>query len=85
MDIWDILGIVALIILFFFLFKRKNSVTVAFAIGIVAALIAGMVPYFKGDGFNWILARDVLTASILIGAIYRLVRYISNKSRSKNR
>jgi uncharacterized membrane protein YfcA len=83
MDIWDMLGIVALAILLVFLFKRKNAVTVAFAIGVLVALIAGLIYYFKGDGFNWILAKKMLILSILVGGVYRLVSYISNKTKSE--
>ncbi|MDP4252300.1 MAG: hypothetical protein Q8918_19555 [Bacteroidota bacterium] len=83
MIIWNALGIIALIILIFFLFKRKNAVTMAFAVGILVALIAGLVYYFNGEGFNWPIAEKVLILSIFTGALYRLVTFLKNKTRAR--
>lgn len=83
MTIWNALGIIAFIILILFLFKRKNAVTMAFAVGILVALIAGLVYYFNGEGFNWLIAEKVLILSIFIGALYRLITYLNNKKRDK--
>ncbi|MFI5194397.1 MAG: hypothetical protein ACHQD7_10070 [Chitinophagales bacterium] len=83
MTIWNALGIIALIILILFLFKRKNAVTMAFAVGILVALIAGLVYYFNGEGFNWLIAEKILILSVFIGALYRLITYLNNKKRYK--
>ena len=83
MTIWNALGIIAFIILILFLFKRKNAITMAFAVGILVALIAGLVYYFNGEGFNWLIAEKILTLSIFIGALYRLITYLNNKKRYK--
>jgi uncharacterized membrane protein YfcA len=83
MTIWNALGIIAFIILILFLFKRKNAVTMAFAVGILVALIAGLVYYFNGEGFNWLIAEKILILSIFIGALYRMVTYLRNKTQNK--
>ena len=82
MNIWDILGIVSIICLFFSFGIGKNAIwgalTIAAVVGIVIALIRG---------FEWEFYKKVLIVGTLTGALfeipYRL--YIFSKRNSSNR
>jgi len=62
MNIWDILGIVATIILLASLDLGKNAIWATLALGVIVGLIICL-----SVGFSWLLYKKFLILSVLIG------------------
>jgi hypothetical protein len=82
MDIWNILGIIAIISLIIFFVRGKNAVWGTFTVGLFVATIAGLVNLFKGAGFNWSLAKKIVIISILLGIAFEIIGRLQKKSKN---
>ena len=78
---WNILGVVAIILIFFFFSKGKNAVRGGLSIGLVIGIILGLVYVFKGDGFNWNLFKKSIIVGTLLGGLAELVAMINKQKR----
>lgn len=64
-NIWNILGIVALISLFIFA-KGKSSVWGGLTLGLIIGIVIALIYVFKGHGFEWaILKKSVIIRTLL--------------------
>ena len=72
-NIWNILGIVSVILLVL-LAKRKNAVWGGLAGGIVVGLILAIIYSFKGNGFPWVILMKAAIIGILAGSLFVLIR-----------
>ena len=85
MDIWNILGIIAIISLIIFFVRGKNGVWGTFTVGLFVATIAGLVNLFKGEGFNWSLAKRIVIVSILLGVAFEIIGRLPKNSKNMSR
>lgn len=73
MDIWNILGIIAIVLLIYFSFAGRNAVWGALTLGVIIGLITGLVYLIKGDGFNWQLLKKIAIVFTLLGVLFELI------------
>ena len=83
-DMWNILGIAAIVLLIAFFFYRKlNAVWGGLTLGIITGLIIAILFVFRGNGFDWRIIRKCAISGTIIGFIAELlgkvVDYISKK------
>lgn len=79
MNIWDILGIVAIVCLVLSFGMGKNSVWGGMTLAIIVGLISGLFV-----GFEWGLFKKILTIGVLFGAVVELLfrmRTMRNRGR----
>jgi len=82
MDIWNILGIIAIIALLFYFFNGRNAVWSMFTFGIIIGLIAGIISYFLGNGFNWSMIKKIVIGCILIAVFFELIFHLILRPKS---
>lgn len=80
--IWTIIGIISIILLAFY-FKSKNAVWGGFSIGIILGLIATLIMYISGYGFDLSILGKFIVVSVLIGFGAELFGKISNLLKHK--
>jgi hypothetical protein len=76
-----VLAIVAIVSLIISFFIGKNAIWGTFTLGIVVAVIVLFI--FKNNGFNWLLFKQVLIISVLVGAFFELIGRLGNAMKSK--
>jgi hypothetical protein len=62
----------------------KNAVWGMFSLGLLVALIGGLIRLFKGGGFNWPLFEKILIISIIIGVFSELLGRASQRRKNRN-
>lgn len=72
LDIWNILGIVALITLFTFA-KSKNAVWGGLTLGVIIGIIVALIYVFKGHGFEWSIIKKSVIIGTLLGVVAELL------------
>lgn len=77
--LWNIFGILSIIFLIIF-YGTRNAVWLSFSFGLIVALITGLTFLIKGDGFNWMLCRKIITIATLLGVIVELTGMHFKKS-----
>ena len=65
-DIWTILGIIAIILLFIY-WQNRNAVWGGLTIGIILGLIVAIMYLFRGHGFDWSIIGKGATLGTMIG------------------
>jgi hypothetical protein len=80
MDIWNILGIVASIVLLASFAMGKNAIWGTFTLGIIVCIVWAIVNAVSGDSLNWLLFKKIAIVSILIGALLEVPRLLKKKA-----
>jgi ABC-type lipoprotein release transport system permease subunit len=65
LDIWDILGIIAIICLVVTFSMNKNAAWSSLIWGILISLVVLIVNLIIGNGFHWKLYQNILTVAVL--------------------
>jgi len=80
-NIWEILGILAIICLLISFSIGKKAIWGALTLGILVCIAIGFASLFKGTQFfNWILFRKIAIISTLAGAFLELLGRLFNVS-----
>jgi len=79
---WEILGIIALILLIV-CFKKRSSVWGGLTIGIIVGIIITIIFLIRGDGFNWRIIGKGAISGTLIGFGADLIGRVGDKLRNK--
>jgi hypothetical protein len=79
LNIWNILAILALILIVVFS-KNKNLLWFGLAGGFVVGLIIAIVYSFKGNGFPWVILMRAAIIGILAGSLLAFI----GRLRSRN-
>jgi hypothetical protein len=77
-DIWNILGIIAIILLLVFA-RGKNSVWGGLTLGVIIGLIIAIVFIFKGEIFSWSILKKSAIIGVLAGVAADLLGRLSQK------
>lgn len=78
MNIWDILGIVAIIFLVISFGIGKNSIWGGLTLSVIAGIITGLIV-----GFEWELFKKFLIVGTLFGALVEMLFRIATMRRRK--
>ncbi|HEX8460738.1 MAG TPA: hypothetical protein VF623_04890 [Segetibacter sp.] len=78
LTIWNILGIISLILLIIFA-KNKGAVWGGLAGGFIVGLIIAIIYSFRGNGFPWIILMKSAIIGILAGSAFLLIRQFIKK------
>jgi len=78
LTIWNILGIIAIILLIL-LSKSKNAVWGGLAGGIIVGLVIAIIYSFKGNGFPWVILMKAAIVGILAGSAVVFIARLSKK------
>ena len=73
LNIWDLVGFVAFIFLIVFFYVENNSVWAAFTLGIVVALVVGVIYLIKDGSWPWALFKKIITVITLCGVLFELL------------
>lgn len=79
MNTWDILGIVAILILLASFKMGKNAIWGTFTTGIIICIIWGIVNLVTGNPLNWLLFKKISIISVLIGGLLQLPALLKKK------
>jgi uncharacterized membrane protein len=79
MDIWNILGVIAIIALLTSFVIGKNAIWKALTAGAVIGLIIWLIV-----GFSWLLYKRILIVSVLVGAFAELARRLTPRKKIMN-
>ncbi|MCA0382265.1 MAG: hypothetical protein LCH58_08900 [Bacteroidetes bacterium] len=82
LSVWNTLGIIAVIALVISFFKAKNAVWGTATLGLVVALIIGIIGWLKNSKFNWEGFKQVMIIAILVGVIFELLSMVSKRKKS---
>ena len=64
-DIWQILGVITIVLLAVF-WKKKNVVWGGLTLGVIMGIIITVFSVFKGSGFDWyIIGKSAILGTIL--------------------
>ena len=77
-DLWDILGIIAIISLIITFFRGKNAIWGILTFGIIICLMVGLYYYFYTGNFNTHY-KKILTITILLGLLIEIMGLASKK------
>jgi uncharacterized protein YacL len=78
-SVWNILGLLAILTLALSFFKGKNAVWGTATLGLVIALIVGVIGWFKKTGFNWSAFKQVMIIAVLLGAVFEIFGMLSKR------
>ena len=81
LDIWTVLGIVAIISLIISFFIGKNAIWGGLTLGIIVALIVGIINWIAGNSFNWEILKKILIVAVLAGVFFEVLGRLSKKKR----
>lgn len=79
LDIWTALGILALVCLIVSFVIGKNAIWGGLTMGIIVALIVGLINLIMGNGFKWVLLKKILIIAVLAGGFFEVVGRLSKK------
>jgi hypothetical protein len=79
MGIWNILGIVAILVLLASFTMGKNAIWGTLTLGVVICIIWAIVNAISGNSLNWLLFKKIAIVSILIGALFQLPVLLKKK------
>ena len=71
-DIWQILGIITIILLAVF-WKKKNAVWGGLTLGIIIGIIIAIFSVLKGNGFDWYVIGKSATLGTILGFVAELL------------
>ncbi len=77
LNLWNALGIIAIICLVASFFIGKNAIWGGLTLGIVISVVALIVNLIIGNGFKSTLYKDILTVSVLAGALFEFIGRLS--------
>ena len=83
-NIWTILGVIAIILLIIF-WKKRNAVWGGLTIGIVIGAIIAVVHLIKGSGFSWFIVGKGAVLGTIAGSAAELLGMISNFIKKNNK
>lgn len=81
LEIWNVLGILAVICLVVSFSIGKNAIWGALTMGIFLAIIVGIINLIMGNGFNWLLLKKILTIAVLAGVFFEIIGRFSKQLR----
>lgn len=73
MDIWNILGIIAIVYLFFSFSTGKNAIWGMLTISAVVGLIVRLIYWIAGWSNGWIVFKKLLIVFVLVGGITEIL------------
>ena len=79
LEIWTLLGILAVICLLISFAIGKNSIWGTFTLGIAICIIVAVVNLITGNGFNFPLLKKIIVVSVLIGGLFEFAGRIFKK------
>jgi len=82
LNIWIILGIIAIILLIIY-WRSRNAVWGGLTIGIILGLIIAIFYLFRGHGFSWYIIGKGATIGTIVGFGAELLGKISDFIRKK--
>ncbi len=77
LNIWDVLGIVAILSLIVSFGIGKNAIWGGISLGIVICLVLLVINLISGNGLNWLLYKKVLIICTLAGALFEVIGRLS--------
>ena len=81
LNIWNILGLIALVLIVLFS-KNRNAVWAGLAGGFIVGLVIAIIYSFKGNGFPWVILMKGAIIGILAGSLVAFVVRLSKKSKA---
>ena len=86
LNLWDILGIIAIIFLLASFAIGKNAIWGALTIGVIVCLLIGIVRLLNGtEFFNWVIFKKVVIVSIWMGAFFEIISRLLKVSLKSNK
>ncbi|MBI5071886.1 hypothetical protein HZB93_03290 [Candidatus Falkowbacteria bacterium] len=82
-NIWTILGVIAIILLIIF-WKKRSAVWGGLTIGIIIGAIVAIVYLIRGSGFNWFVVGKGAILGTIAGSIAESLGIISNFLKKKD-
>jgi hypothetical protein len=83
-SIWNILGIISIILLVIY-WKKKSAVWGGFIGGIIVGLIIAVINLIGGNGFSWDIVKKGAIVGTLAGLLAELLGKIDDLLKERNR
>ena len=83
MTTWNIIGIVAIIIILATFKMGKNAIWGTLTLGIIVCIVWAIINLITGTSINWVLFKKIAIISILIGGLFQLPALFKKKEVKK--
>ena len=80
---WDILGIIALLLLVVSLIDWRHSTWRGVILGLLISIMAIVTQMLSGNPVTWELPKKILIVSILVGGIFQIIGRFSKLMKNK--
>ncbi len=78
-QIWNILGLIAILLLIVSFFIGKNSIWSGLTMGIILCVIFGIIALIVNGSINWGILKDILITVILLSRVFEIVGRLAKK------
>jgi hypothetical protein len=76
---WNMLGLIAILLLIVSFFIGKNSIWGGLTMGIILCVIFGIIALIVNGSINWGILKDILITVILLGRVFEIVGRLAKK------
>ena len=79
---WNIIGVLAIVVLLLSFKKGRNSVWGGFTLGLILGSLIAIIYYFKMDTFRWSIIKNTVAVCVVAGFLFDILyRLLSGKEK----